>query len=360
MTQDALARLRQANSLAQTLTFEQLQAYHVSFDALTGESTVESTLGYWSSQRGRVAIVGESGTGKSSVMAACLGALSESAPEHLVPVRIPVELADSDAVTKVGPFCRHLVGHVLAAAAPEALTSGEKAELERRLADLERRSGKRRRGGFSLGTGGLLPIDVRLGGDLTGAATDLERRIGSGEAVTALGRLVELFRARGLEPFFVFDDTDAWLQLPGQEDEARERATGFFGTNVRMLTREIDCGFVLAVHRTYLDAPAYHALADSLEHIELPVMPEPCSGITEILQRRIEVDGLGIRVQDAFDDDAIVALALIYEDAPDLRRIMAIAGSAVRKAHDDEDAMIVSREAVFAARAERATFRGDG
>lgn len=358
MTQEALAAVRDVNSLVQTLSFEELQAYHVPFDELTGAKAVEGALDYWSSRRGNVALIGDSGMGKSSVMAAVLGALSESVPEDLVPVRVPVELAEVEAVTEPGAFSRHVARHILNASSMAHLTPIDEGQIERRLGELERRAGRSRRAGFSLGTGNLLPVDVGLRGDLEGARTDIERRIANGEAVGALRRLVELFRGRSLEPFLIFDDTDAWLQLPGQEDEALARATGFFGSNVRLLTREIGCGFVLAVHRSYVALPAYQAVADSLEHIELPQLPDPETGISMIMQRRLDVDELEIRVGDVFDGAAIRALALIYEDAPDLRRIMAIAGSAVRKAHDDGEVTIVTREAVAAAQAERATFSG--
>ena len=360
MSNEALAVLRDANSLAQTLTFEQLQTYHVPFDELTGTSTVESQLEYWATRRGRVALVGQSGTGKSSVMSSVLGALSESIPDDLVPVRVPVALVDAQAVTEVGAFGRHLIRHVIHSAAPEALSSDERDDLDRQIADLERRTGRRRRGGFSLGTGQMLPVDARLSGDLSGAATDLETRLGHGDVVSALERLVTLFRGRGLEPFLVFDDTDAWLQLPGQEEEARSRATGFLSANIRMLSREVDCGFALAVHHSYLDLPAYQALADSLEHIELPRLDDPVQGIVSIIRRRIEVDELAIAVDDAFSVDALDALAVIYSDVPDLRRVIAISALATRKAFDDDDATIVTREAVNLARAERETFRGSG
>lgn len=360
MTREALAALRDGNALAQTLTFPQLEEYHVSFDELTGKRAVEYELAYWSGQRGRVALIGDSGAGKSSALASVFGVLSESVPGNLVPTRIPVELAGSSAITEVGAFGRHLVRHILNWAAPEALSADEQAELERRLADMERRSGRRRRAGFSLGTGRLLPVDARLSADLAGTSADFERQLGNGEVVLALRRLVDLFRARGLEPFLIFDDTDAWLQLPGQERTASELASGFFGSNVKMLSREIDCGFALAVHRSYLALPAYQGVADSLEAVEIPTFADPVAAISAILQRRMDVDGLGIVVGDAFSDDAVAALSRIYLDVPDLRRVMAIAGLAVRKAHDDEEATLVTEGAVIAARSQRDTFGGRG
>jgi hypothetical protein len=358
MSREALAALREVNSLAQTLTFEQLEAYHVPFDDLAGALGVESNLRYWSTQRGRVALVGESGAGKSSVLASELGAFSESVPEDLVPVRVPVALGGPAEVTEVAEFGRHVVRHVLRSAAPEALSDRDQARVEALTADLERRTGRRRRVGFGLGTSDLLPFSGELSADLTGAAIDFDQRLRSGDVVMAMRRLVAMFRARGLEPFLVFDDTDAWLRFPGKEEDARERAEGFFGNNVRMLTRELDCGFALAVHRSYLELPAYQAVADSLEHIEVPCFAEPAPAIGTILQRRMEIDELGFVVDDAFAPEALEELGSLYEDLPDLRRIMGIAGLAVRKAHDDGEAEIVTAEAISLARAERDPLRG--
>jgi hypothetical protein len=358
MSQEALAALRERNVLSQTLPFEALGAYHVPFDELTGAAEFETALEYWSTRSGKVALIGDSGAGKSSVMAAVLGAFSETIPDTLVPTRIPVELARPEVVTDVGAFGRHVIRHILNWAAPEGLGEGERQELERRTADLERRSGRRRRGGFSLGTGNVLPVDLNFQADITGAASDFEQQLQNGDVMLALKRLVGMFRARNLEPFLVFDDTDAWLQLPGQEEVARELATGFFSSNVRMLSRELDCGFAVAIHRSYLELPAYQQVADSLEPIRLPVLEEPGPAIEAIMQRRMAVDELDFSVPDAFEPEATAALAAVYSEVPDMRRIMAIAGLAVRKAHDDEDATSVTEQAVIAARAERDTMRG--
>lgn len=358
MTRAALAALRDGNALAQTLNFEQLEAYHVPFDQLVGGASVERELQYWSARRGKVVLLGDSGAGKSSALAAVFGAFSEMIPDELVPMRIPVALAEPEAITDVAGFGRHVVRHILQWAAPEALMDAEKAALEGQIAELERRSGRRRRAGFSLGTGRLLPIDASVSADITGSANDIENQLRGGDVVRAVKRMIALFRARGHEPFLIFDDTDAWLQLPGQEDAARALANGFFEANVKMMARELDCGFVVAVPRTYLGLPAYQGIADSLDPVDLPVFDEPVEAIKKILQRRIDVDGLDISVSEAFTDDALDGLAAIYEDVPDLRRVMAVAGLATRQAHDDEDVSIVNQRAVIAARAQRDTLGG--
>jgi hypothetical protein len=358
MSQEALTILREGNALAQTLTFEELEAYHMPFDDLTGELSVEHQVRYWATCRGRIGLIGDSGAGKSSVLASVFGALSEELPDGLVPTRIPVGIAGESTIIDVGGFGRHLVKHILTWAAPQALSHKERESLERQLAQMESRTGKRRRAGFSLGTGSLLPIDANLSADLSGTASDFEAALDNGDVVRAIKRLVALFRARDLEPFFVFDDTDVWLRLPGQEEAAERLAIGFFGMNVRMLCREVDCGFALAVHRSYLELPAYQQVADSLEAIEIPVFPHPDTAIRAILQRRLDVDQLSVMVDEAFDDAAIAALASTYSDVPDLRKVMATASLAVRKVYDDPDSDIVTEGAIITARAERDTLRG--
>jgi hypothetical protein len=108
-----------------------------------------------------------------------------------------------------------------------------------------------------------------------------------------------------------------------------------------------------------LSCPPTQAVADSLEHIEVPCFAEPAQAIRTILQRRMEVDELGFGVEDAFSAEALDELGSLYGDLPDLRRVMGIAGLAVRKAHDDDEAEIVTEEAISLARAERDPLRGD-
>jgi hypothetical protein len=88
-------------------------------------------------------------------------------------------------------------------------------------------------------------------------------------------------------------------------------------------------------------------------------MPSCSRAIGSILRRRMEIDELGFGVEDAFAPEALDELGSLYADLPDLRRIMAIAGLALRKAHDDDEVEIVTAEAVALARAERDPLRGD-
>lgn len=357
MSRHALENVRRSDALQQTVGYEQLEAYHVPFDELTGTTAVEAELTHWSTRRGKVAVIGPSGSGKSSVMAAVLGQLAEEVPDWLCPVRIPVELAEPEVITTTRAFAQHLVRQVMFWAAPEVLSEQQRQELDRGTADIERRTGRRRRGGFALGAPAWL-VDAKLSGDLTGAAHDIQRELGAGDIVRQTRRMIELFRDREREPFLVFDDTDTWLRLPGEQEEAERLATGFFTNNVRMVAKELDVGFAVAVHNDYLPGGGYRQIAGLLTPIEIPKLEEPVDAIARILQRRLDVHDLGLLVADAFDEAALDYLSFVYDDAPDLRRVMGIASRSIAKALQDPDAERVGKAAVRAARAERDSLGG--
>jgi hypothetical protein len=296
-----------------------------------------------------VSLVARSGAGKSSTLASVFGSFAE-VPDDLAPLRIPVALAGEEVVGNAGRFARHVVRQVALSA--QELTPTERAEIERLSANAAQLPGRQRRKGFVLG-GNLHAVRAELARDVTETAPTLSFELDAGEAAQALTRLVETFRAHGVEPFFVFDDTDSWGNRPDTSLVA-----GFFDANIRLLTTELDCGFVIAVHESYLDVPEYRVLADRLEPVSLPRFPHPAAALTAILQRRLDVTGLHCAVDDVMSADAIDELAQIYETAPDLRRVLAVAKLAVRKTLDDAELHVVTARAVAIAALERESHGG--
>ncbi len=341
--------VRSTNALPHTLRYEQLAAFHVPFDELLGGAEVESELAHWLTRRGRVTLIGPSGSGKSSALA---WALSHNAPESVIPLRIPVALADDDTIQSTAGFARHLIHRVLAAA---RLGDKESHEIRTRSADVaRRREPERRRSarvGLRAGFSGELAREVSRAGD------EFEEQIDAGEVVEALQRLVELFRAREHDPVLVLDDTDTWIARPHDAHPA-QLANAFFSRNVRMLVSEIDCGFAVAVHTSYLHLPAYREVAPRLEQIRVPQLPNPASNLATILTRRLEASGLGHQLDDVFAPAAIAALARLYEDLPDVRRAIATAAGAVRLTLEDNELERVTPAAVRAAAAERTAETG--
>jgi hypothetical protein len=346
VTRAQLRRLRAANALPHTLRYDQLAPYHVPFDELAETTAVEGELAHWLARGGRVALIGASGSGKSSALA---WALAHKAPENLAALRIPIALADDDTVQTTEGFARHVIRRVIAAA---RLGESEASELRSRAADTVHRRTRETRRSRRLGLrAGMLSGE--LARELTQSGAEFDEQIGAGEVVEGLQRLVELFRARDTDPLLILDDSDTWIARPHDEHPAR-LAEAFFARNVRMLASEIDCGFVVAVHTTYLDFPAYQEIAARLERIRVPQLARPNVDLARILARRLEVAGLDIALQDIFEPEALATLAGIYEDLPDVRRAIATAATSIRLALEEPEFDRVTPAAVRAAAAESA------
>jgi hypothetical protein len=121
-----------------------------------------------------------------------------------------------------------------------------------------------------------------------------------------------------------------------------------------MLATEIDCGFVVAVHTSYLALPAYRELAPRLDRVRVPGLSDPEAALTRILSRRFSVARLDIGVDEVFEATALRALASLYADLSDIRRVIATAATAVRLSLDAGDLERVTVAAVRAAAAEQA------
>ena len=345
MTRAKLEQLRAKNALPHTLRYDQLAPYHVPFDTLTGNTKVEGELAHRLPLRGRVALIGASGSGKSSALA---WALANHAPENLAALRIPIALADDETVQSTEGFARHVLRRIIATA---RLEQGETSELRNRAADTVRRRGSERRGARRVGIrAGVFSGDLTR--ELSQSSDEFEEQIRAGEVVEGLQRLIDLFRAREAEPLLVLEDTDTWIARPHDQLPA-QLADAFFARNVRMLASEIDCGFILAVHTSYLDLPSYQELAPRLERIHVPPLAHPETGLDRILTRRLQLAELDLTPKDIFEPAALTVLANIYEDQPDLRRTIATAATAVRLALEEPDLQRVTAAAVRAAAAER-------
>jgi Cdc6-like AAA superfamily ATPase len=346
---DQLIAVHDQNAFRSSWVYAQLELYHVEFDELTGSQGVEAILRHWMTRQGHVLLVGRSGSGKTSTLAGVFGGLADM-PSDVAPLRIGIALAEDEVVTQAGPFARHVVRQIANSA--QQLTPAEQSELERLTANTIRLTGKQRRRGFTLG-GNLHVANAQLARDVIDTAPELTLELGAAEAAAALQRLIATFRERGVEPILIFDDADTWTSRT-----KRNLAPACFETNVRMLTTELDCGFVIAADADYLSLPEYLALQDRLELVLLPRLTAPREGLARILARRLDVMGLDGSVAEIFEPAALDTLAEIYAADPDIRAAMAVAARSVRHALDAPDLGRVPAVAVRAAAQERQAHRG--
>ncbi len=70
MTREALRAVDATRAFEATRRFDELSLYHVPFDELNGDYHTEAALTQMVASQGRIAIIGPSGSGKSSLISA--------------------------------------------------------------------------------------------------------------------------------------------------------------------------------------------------------------------------------------------------------------------------------------------------
>ena len=345
---ERLLELDERRAFEATHRYEDLDLFHIPFDELTGREDTEHALGQMAARNARVALVGPSGSGKSSVIASVLGPLVESLPEQIIPIRIPVAAAEADTVTEPRLFAQHIV-RTVARYATETLTPEERQSLEVGVADAQRRRSRERTRGWTVGAPRLI-ADVGFASQAKSEAEEIEQRLDTGNVVGELARMVALFRSHESEIFLVIDDSDRWLQIGGTD--LSEVANAFFTRNVQMLAKELDCGFVVAVHDHYLGLDGYKDTQALLSaEIRIPQFEEPAIAIARIIGRRVELADVGASPDELFEPEALAQLAELYEEKSNLRRVLAAIDRSVQHACSDRVAP-VSRELVRTALAD--------
>lgn len=320
MSLQLLETLEEARAFESTHRFEDLSYYHVPFDQLTGREETEASLLSLAEHGSRAALVGPSGAGKSSVISAVLGPLTEDLREELVPLRIPVAtLPGQDAVNPTN-FTRHLLETVVRYSS-EILSPAERAALNRSAAGQVSTQGRERSHRISVGAPKLL-ADASIAAEVKSGAEQFVNEQSSGAAVEGAARLVEVFRSHGREPFFILDDTDRWIRVAGRD--RIETADQFFWEIIPLLAREVDCGFVIAVHDQYLELQSYRETRQLMSReIRLPLPDQLVAAIEQILARRIQLAGAEAQPDELLQPQALELLAEIYGENRSLRKVLA-------------------------------------
>lgn len=316
-----LADLHSAHAFEPAPRRSNLHRLHVEFDSLTGSPACEAPLLAALMSGQRVALVGASGSGKTSVAESVLGPLREG----VAPIHVPVAIEDPRIATNPSDFARHVVALVR-----RWVTQG-----------LPRNAGAAARVGSRAGgraqrvtvAPSWMGAKVELGLELRQAVEDDPAT--GGERVEQARQLLDIIEANGLRPVLVLDDTDRWLS--DSWADSQELRAGFFGKVVRVLAEELDSAAVVAVHPTYLTDPDYQAATGFLDaRVEVPLLPGP-EAVGRLLARRVEValghdDGCGGYVTDA----ALGVLFDHYRSAPNVRvAVLHVAHLALTLAVDD-------------------------
>jgi hypothetical protein len=250
------------------------------------------------------AVTGVRGGGKSSVLAW----LCRQLPEDHVAIRVPVVGMDD-------PSDPAVLGSVALGAALEAARSqevgmsGPEAEVvERSRADeLVRRPG-RASAGAKIG-GGAVPAEVSA--QLESLAIEYSRGRQPIDRLFGLDRLVGIFSYHDRVPVLVIEDTEAALGT-GVDDVARDR---FFTNSLKLIIREVETPTILALQASFTELDAYAQLRPYLFEAGIPRLSAPIvDGLRTILAHRLQVFEIDTGVEDLVAEDALAALATMYDE----------------------------------------------
>jgi hypothetical protein len=335
-----VARVVAQRMLAPRKLFHQLADDHVPFDDLSGTEKYETVaLRAAVGDPVCVAVQGPPGSGKSSLIAhVCRGL-----PETHVALRVPVTGADDPTNVSV----------VAAAALSQALNDIElerhqQNALERARADtVERGADVSPTVGGRLG-GGAIPVEVH--GEVGTLREQLAQNQLARDRLAGLDRLITILVARGLQPVFVLEDTEAAV---GGGDRA-DVVEAFFDGPVRAFMNELAAASLIAVQDRFAESRAFNELAPHMQIVPLPVFDsaEASGAIAAVIDQRLGQFELQLRSSDVLSADATELLGDFYvETGGSWRHALVAAQSAAEIAHD-QSARLVSVGHVRAAMAD--------
>ncbi|NMM32411.1 MAG: hypothetical protein HHJ13_00075 [Phycicoccus sp.] len=331
MSAERLSLLQESHAFDPAPVRQELSDRHVPFDTMTPAPRCEQALDSALRRGQRVAVVGVSGAGKSSVTATVLGPLVEG----LVPLPIPVSMEQPQVATDPVAFAAHIVrvvAHWVQTAQPKQAGSA------RQITNQTQPGQRVRRQRFSV-TPEWLSAKLELSYELQQVAA--ENPPTSGQVLAQARQILDLIASEGLRPVLVLDDTDKWLNTAWQDNAVAVRA-GFFGRVIRVIAEDLASAAAVAVHTEYLTDPDYQAAAGFLDAtVRVPPVPD-AAGVRRILARRAAL-ALGddisreATVLDGLIDDAAVEILYAHYagGTPDLRRrILYVAHTALTLACD--------------------------
>jgi hypothetical protein len=302
----------------------ELHELHIPFDTLAHSHHYEQQATTRITQGTCVAVIGASGTGKSSVIAWICSQL----PANHVALRIPVTgVEDPGSVGEVARLALSITLDEI------ILETRDQDQLEQARADATAASRTPVGVSAKLG-GGPIPAEVNV--STASLRQEFTHNRLDGDYLLALnGRLVPILSDAGITPVFVFEDTEATV---GGADN-RQRAEAFFAGPLSAFVDQIDAPTLVAVQTHLTDGSrAFARLAPVLERLTIPLLDRYARQVVNsILARRIELANLNQSITALFDGPALDGLASFYrQSSGDLRRLLAAAHEAAEHATTDQ------------------------
>lgn len=334
MSSDLLFQLRNAHAFDHVPMRHNLGVYHVPFDELLETGTYEKFLRSSAERAERTAIVGVSGSGKSSLIEHALG----PAVPKVAPIPVPVSAEPADVVTNVQSVASLII---------QTLVRNSKLKESDRSRALESASPKRlvsppkNRLDVNLSFPWMVPnVRVEI---IRQAHPDLLIDRSAQETLEVVEQLLNIIKNDDLTPILVFDDTDKWFRSPGKSTDHYELALNFFD-DVLPEFCQLSAGIVVALHSNYV---ANESVKESLQssignRLEIPILPS-AEALGKVIRSRIiahlspEKPSEAPELIDFLEKSALEGLFELHQGRFEgsLRKVICVVHTALVHACDD-------------------------